>query len=379
MKRRSFLAATGAAGAASIGVAHARKPAILPRYLNREFIRVGIVGLSPYSAADDYIRLINDPAIPPRTNMLVTAVNARKDGFREAFRGSDTFVSEQAGLLAERNDTARFRTEYGVEHIVDSPHEMTELVDAVFVMEPQDAAGDARMFLDAGIPVCVTAPFARTMRDTRELVRCAEEQDVMLMGGSYVPWHPALRAARSRIDRNTVQHYYTESTADTLLTGLFHGLGTALALAGGDVLECSTHGMQDTLTGDPTAPSPVTVYPVHVPTAIERDRIVGSVSTWYSRPHEAWAKVFTDDGTVEEHITPGDNDSPDTAGNRLLAFIRAADRAFETGVAPETSEYLLEYMRVMLMAHRSGTLGGRSVGRYEIEEHALPRVVTEPA
>ena len=377
MKRRSFLAASGAAGAASIGVARARKPAILPRRLNRDYIRVGIVGLGPYSAADDYIRIINDPAVPPRTNMLVTAVCGNNGDYRGLFRGSNTFVSEQADRLAERYDTGRFRAEYGVEHIVESPRDMTGLVDAVFVMEPQDAVGDARMFLEAGIPVCVTAPFARTIRDANELVRCAGEQGVMLMGGSYIPWHPALRAARDRIDRNTVQHYYTESAADTLLIGLFHTLGAALALAGGDVFECSTHGMQGTLTGDPAAPPPVTAYLVHAPAATDRDRIVGSVSTWNGRPHKAWVKVHTDSGTVEEHVTPGDDESPETAEHRLLPFLRAADRAFETGVAPETTEYLLENVRVMLMAHRSGTMGGRPVGRDEIDDHELPRVVSE--
>ena len=70
MKRRRFLKNATAIGA-TVGLttqtALARKPAIARRKLKRDFIRVGMVGLGPYSHAMAYTQPINEPSIPPRT------------------------------------------------------------------------------------------------------------------------------------------------------------------------------------------------------------------------------------------------------------------------------------------------------------------------
>jgi len=377
MKRRAFITAAGAAGAVTACTASARKPAILPRRLDRDSIRVGIVGLGPYSAADRFIRLINDPSVPPRTNMRVTAVCERTAGYRGLFRGSDDFIDRQSALLAERFDMDRFRTEFGVEHIVPAPRDMIGQVDAVIVTESQAADGDARLFMESGLPVCVAAPFARTLGDARELARYAAERGVMLMGGSYLPWTASLQTASDRIDRNTVQHYYTESAADTLLTGLFHTLDMARALAGGHVIEISTHGVRNSGAGDPATPPPVTAYLVHEPAGPDRDRIVGSASTWYGRPNDAWVKVFTDSGAVEEHVGSPSEKYPEDRGHEILPYLGIVDRAFETGVAPRAKEYVVEITALMLMAHQSATRGGTPVGHDEIDACALPDVVSE--
>ena len=106
LKRRQFIKSATAAGVSvglSAGAAHARKPAILKRTLKRDFIKVGMVGLGPYSHAMAYTTAINEPSVPPRTNMKVVAVWGKKDGYLSSLRGSEKWKKSRVeGLGAGR-------------------------------------------------------------------------------------------------------------------------------------------------------------------------------------------------------------------------------------------------------------------------------------
>ena len=94
MKRRQFIQDAAVAGVTvglTSGVVHAQKPAIMKRTLKHDFIRVGMVGLGPYSHAMAYTKAINDPSIPPRTNMQVIAVWGKEDGYLSSLKGTDEF------------------------------------------------------------------------------------------------------------------------------------------------------------------------------------------------------------------------------------------------------------------------------------------------
>ncbi len=100
MKRRGFLktAAAGAALGASAEGALAQKTGKRPA-LKRDFMRIGMVGLGPYSHAMAYTDAINDPTVPPRTNMKVVAVWGRADGYAGSVRGAEEWKKKRIDEL----------------------------------------------------------------------------------------------------------------------------------------------------------------------------------------------------------------------------------------------------------------------------------------
>ena len=154
IKRRQFIKTAVSAGATAglaAGTAEARKPALReglkPRY---DLIRVGMVGLGPYSHAMAYTAAINEPSVPPRTNMHVVAIWGREDMYRSSFRGSAEWIDKRVKELANYMSIKKFTDTLGVKHIVKSPEDMVKLVDAVFIMDPPDALKLARPFLEEG-------------------------------------------------------------------------------------------------------------------------------------------------------------------------------------------------------------------------------------
>lgn len=377
MKRRTFIT-TAAAGMAAAGgpAALARKPAIGGRTLDREFIRVGMLGLGPYSNAASYIQVINSQLVPPRTPLRVTAVWGKPGGYASSFRGNTAFVEERMRELAERNSIERFRWEYGVERIVDEPEAMMDDVDAVFVTDPEDSLRLARPFLDRGMPVYVDRPVAWSVAEARELVTLARANNTTLVAGSYLPWMPEVRALASRIDRNILQHYYIDGRAERFVADMSSIIETALMLSGGEVESCCTNG----LSGDPAVDTaelpPVMVHLTYRKRTVERDRVLGAISSWYTEPCLAWMKVHMDRRLMEQRVLDTLSDNPvDYEEHHWLPLIMGISRAFEMGSWPETDAAIISKVTVLLMAHRSGVSGGEPVTAADVEGYELPRLI----
>ena len=381
-KRRQFIKSATAAGASvclSAGVAHARKPAILKRTLKRDFIKVGMVGLGPYSHAMAYTAAINEPSVPPRTNMKVVAVWGKKDSYLSSFRGSEKWKKSQ--VEDHRNDLNidKFKKELGVEHIVNNHEEMVKLVDAVFITDPEDSLNLARPFLEEGKPVFVNRPMAWTMYEAREIVRLAKENKCALVTGSCVPWMNEFQVAASRIDPQKVQHYYVDGSTANFGSYMPHILETAQKLVGGKVIKCSTHGVTWPADEDPLNIPPIMTHLEHEKISEDRDPVIGVASTWFGQPYRNWAKVHLDNDVVEQGVFWEGARGIYHDEHLWLPFLRVIGNAFETGVWPEDEDYILNKVATMLMAHKSGVKGGSTVGIDEIENHSLPRFETEKA
>lgn len=381
MKRRNFIKNAATAGAA-VGLtsrtAYARKPAVLKRKLKHDFIKVGMVGLGPYSHAMAYTQAINEPSVPPRTNMKVVAVWGKEDKYRSSLRGTDEFIKKRVDSLTNYQSTDKYTKELGVEHIVKRPEDMVRLIDAVFIMDPEDALNLARPFLKEGMPVFINRPFAWTMSEAREIIRLANESGSALITGSCVPWMNEFQVARSRIQTRKVQHYYVDGSTANLCSYMPHILETAQMLVGGKVIRCSTHGVTWPADEDPLDIPPVMTHLEYEKIEDDRNPVVGVASTWYGQPWRNWAKVHCDRDVVEQGIYwEGAGDKVANDEHLWLPFLRVVDRTFETGSSPEDGEYILQKVSTMLMAHKSGVEGGEPVGIDEIENHSLPRFETE--
>ena len=382
MKRRQFIRNATVAGAAGLasGTAHARKPAVMGRSVKREFIRVGMVGLGPYSHAMAYTKAINEPSVPPRTNMKVVAVWGKADNYRSSLRGSDEFVAKRVTSLTNYQSRDIYTNELGVEHIVRRPEDMVKMVDAVFIMDPEDSLNLARPFLEEGMPIFINRPVAWTMRDAREILRLAKENDSAVITGSCVPWMNEFQVVKYRLETRKIQHYYTDGSTANFCSYMPHILETAQMLVGGKAIRCSTHGVTWPADEDPLSIPPVMTHLEYEKIEESRNPVVGVASTWFGQPYRNWIKIHSDRDVIEQGVLwEGADDKVANDEHLWLPLLRAVDRTFETGNSPEDDDYILQKVANMLMAHKSGVEGGRPVGLDEIESHSLPRFETEKA
>lgn len=382
MKRRRFLKTAAVAGAAAGLTAEAtgaEPKTSKRRVLKRDFLRIGMVGLGPYSHAMAYTEALNDPSVPPRTNMRVVTVWGREDGYANSLKGSDEWKKKRLAELQSYLSKETFTAKLGVTRIVKRPEEMVKLVDGVFITDPEDSLNLARPFLERGMPVFINRPMAWTIKDAREILRLAKGSGSVLVTGSCVPWMAEFQVARSRIDPAKVQHYYIDGSTANLCSYLPHILETAQMLVGGKVVRCSTHGLTWPKDEDPLSIPPVIVH-LEYEKIKERNPVIGVASTWFGAPYRNWAKVHLDNEVVEEGVLwEGSIGAANTDDHLWLPFLRVIGCAFETGEWPQDADTVLNKVETMLMAHKSGCEGGRPVGITEIEDHSLPRYETEKA
>lgn len=382
LKRRDFMkraTVTGAALSAGTASAAAKKPATRdPRNLRRDLLRVGMVGLGPYSHAMAYTAAINEPSLPPRTNMKVIAVWGKDDWYRSELRGSEEWKNKRVNDLKSYMSHEKFTGELGVEHVVKSPEEMVRLVDAVFIMDPKNSLELARPFIEEKKAIFINRPIAWSMSDAREILRLVRENDVPLITGSCVPWMNEMQVAKSRIDPAKIQSYYTDGSTANFCSYMPHILETAHMLIGGKVVRCSTHGMTWPADEDPLSIPPVMTHLEYEKSDPERNPVIGVASTWFGQPYRNWIKVHLDNDVVEQGIFWEGDRGIDHDEHLWLPFLRVVGRTFETGVSPEDADAILNKVATMLMAHKSG-VEKRPVGIGEIENHRLPMYETEKA
>jgi hypothetical protein len=217
------------------------------------------------------------------------------------------------------------------------------------------------------------------MREALEIIRLAKEHKATLVTGSCVPWKQDIQAAKYKTNQEKVQHYYSAGTCASFVWYMPDIFETIQMLVGGKVIQCSTHGVTWPADDDPLVIPPVMAHFVYQKTSTDRDPVIGVASNWRdNRSLRFWIKVHLDDDVIERcSYESGDKLVHDEL--LWLPFLRIIDRAFETGVWPEDEDYILHKVAMMLMAHKSGVEGGRPVSVDEIENHSLPRFITEKA
>lgn len=395
MKRRKFLKTAAITGASAGIVTKARgaeSNASRARTLKRDLMRIGMVGYGPYSRAKEYTQAINDPSMPPRTNMQVVAVWGREDGYAASLRGTDEWKKkrlDEIQAFAGKENLAKF----GIKTVVKRPEDLVPLVDGVFINDPDNALALARPFLAKGMPVLVTSPVAWSIRDARELVRLAKEGGSVLVAGSSVPWLKEFQVARSRINQAGTSVYYAEGLTESFCLSFPDIIETVQMLVGGRIERCATFGISWPRDEDPLSIPQVMAHFQHE--KIEQSNpIVGVVTTWPGDPFRNWVAVHTRSaargaqgggrsrrgGPVEMGVMMEGSDLPvDTAEHLWLPFLRVVGRAFETGVWPQDEATILQKVEIMLMAHKSGISNGMPVNIKEIEDYSLPGFQTEKA
>ena len=381
MKRRQFIKTAAAAGSAA-GITgatvHAASKSGSQIKLKKDFLRIGMVGLGPYSHAMMYTEALNNPDTPPRSNLRVTAVWGREDGYVNSFKGTAEWKQKRLKDLHDYMSIDKFTGTYGIKHVVKNPKDMIKHVDAVFITDPEDSLNLARPFLEKGMPVFVNRPVAWNMHDAREIVKLAKQSGSTLVTGSCVPWMLEIQVIKGRIDPANVQHYYIEGSGANFCSYHSHIFETALKLVPGKVISCSTFGWNAPPDEDPLDIPVIYTHLEYEKTADDRDPIRGLATNAYEKPIRSWVKVHLDKEVIEQRVYwEGVVGGVAHDDHISMPLMQAIDRAFLTGEWPEDENHILNKVAVMLMAHKSGLKKGHPVNRDEIEDHTLPRYQTE--
>ena len=379
IKRRNFVKMAAAAGVSSglgaCGSAGIKPGSVDSSGIRFDFLRVGMVGFSPYAPCLEIFKLVNSLAAPPVSNMRITALWAAGDNYRSLYRGDETSVLSRVNAC--RDDLAFItRTkEHLNPRIVKQPEDMVSLVDAVMIMDPHNSLSLAGPFIRARKPVYIASPIAWNMSDARAIVRLARNNNCPLITGSHIPWIDEIQVAASRIDKSVIQHFFIDGASDSFCTTLPRILETARMVVGGRVIRCSTHGMTWGTDEDPDSMTPVMV---HLEYELMEDRtepVVGVASTWYGEPNRLWMKVHFDRQAVEEGVS-FEGDGYDSVARLFVPFLRMLGASMEQGVSPEDIDAVTDKVAVMLMAHKSGVSDSMPTERKDIGNHELPRFIT---
>lgn len=133
-------------------------------------------------------------------------------------RAVERFLLDKVELCAiwdyDQNHAEKFADKFNISEVVRKPEDMVGKVDAVLLAggrkppkadEPWGVQKDdhltlSRPFLEAGIPVLVDKPLADTVEDAAEMIRLAQENNVLLMSSSANRFAAEVRALKQLVD-----------------------------------------------------------------------------------------------------------------------------------------------------------------------------------
>ncbi|MFN0125022.1 MAG: Gfo/Idh/MocA family protein [Blastocatellia bacterium] len=149
-------------------------------------LRLGIIGLDT-SHVTAFTQVLNDPSRPDHVpGARVVA----------AFKGGSPDVESSATRVDKF--TAELKDKWGVE-IVGSIEELCRKVDAVLLesVDGRPHLAQARPVIAAKKPLFIDKPFAASLKDAKEIVRLARQNNVPFFSSSSLRFVPEYQAARN--------------------------------------------------------------------------------------------------------------------------------------------------------------------------------------
>jgi hypothetical protein len=118
--------------------------------------------------------------------------------------------------------------------VCEKLEDMTEGIDAVFVADCDGGGGDhlelSRPFLEKGISAFVDKPFASTLKDAKEIVRLAKENNALLFNSSILSVVPAAEQFKRRFEEISKTYYPVPAEApEGIGLGMIKGVGGAFS------------------------------------------------------------------------------------------------------------------------------------------------------
>lgn len=156
----------------------------LASFADENIIRLGMIGLDT-SHVIAFTKMLNDPNHPdhvPGAKVIA------------AFKGGSPDVKDSA----DRVDgyTQQLKDDWGVQ-IVNTIPALCEMVDGILIesIDGRPHLQQAKLVIDAGLPLFIDKPVAGSFEDVVEIARYAKAHNVPWFGGSSLRWWKGVRDA----------------------------------------------------------------------------------------------------------------------------------------------------------------------------------------
>lgn len=266
----------------------------------------------------------------------------------------------------DREQAERFAAQYGlvvVEHYAD----LAGKVDGVILGNQHEVAVFKhllRPYLEAGMPVFVNRPFAANLKDAGEIVELAARHGAPLMTGSSFEYVKEAEIVRQQVRAGgQIRGYLVDNGAAEYAWHGIHGLLFAYACVGGGVRRVAH------LRPDREDPNGVGLIVLEHEGRDGGAPFYGCIQPTGS---QAWIKVYTEGGSIEQKLWP-EGSAWDRDSFLWLPLLLRMQEMFASRTLPEPYESIYEKTHIFLAGFKSGLeRGGAPVALSEVGDWTSP-------
>ena len=360
---------------------------------SRKVIKIGWVGLGPFSFYGHYIHVINNIFRDYNfLNMRVTHIWA--DNYRKNFAGSPEYIKKMLDYWENgENCLKEVVKKCSIPNVVNDFHDMADKVDAAMIMDFDRSYELAEPFLKKGLPIFLCSPVAVSVPELQKILDLAKSSGSAVYSGSFttdmhenqIRYKSIKRASISSADaskRKSSTDYvevkkdeittFFASTAHHFFTSYANdGLEPVHRLIGKGARKVSLIGWDGSKGYDPTG-IPISRIHLEYEPRGENPPIQGVLTLGGNKNEMEWFKVYYTDHTILEGKT-------DWSDMELVFrdFLVNLQEVFTTNKSLEYPEDILYTLKVVIAAYKSANEGNRPVSLDEVGDYRLPTVRIE--
>ncbi len=333
-------------------------------------LRVGWVGLGPFSFYGDYIRVINNVFRDYNfLNMRVTHIWG--DDYRRNYKGSPEYVEKMMKYWAGEHSPQGLAKICNIPNVCTDFHEMVDSVDAAMIMDFDRAYELAEPFLKKGLPIFLCSPVAVNVPECEKILDSAEANNAAVYSGSFTASMPENEIRYQTIRRNKVTSFMSATSLGFYTSYANDGLEPIHWLIGGRIKKVALHGWDGSKGYDPTGIPPSRMNLEYEPQG-GKPPIQGMLALGGFKKEMEWYRVYYDDHTIFEGIT-----NWSSFELTFWNFLTNIQQVFVTNKSLETRQDILDKLRVVIAGYKSANEGGRVIDVDEIGDYRMPTVRIE--
>ena len=337
---------------------------------SQRVLRVGWVGLGPFSFYGDYIRVINNVSRDYNfLNMRVTHIWG--DDYRKNFKGRPEYVDKLMKFWSDEHSPQGLAKICNIPNVCKDFHEMVGQVDAAMIMDFDRAYELAEPFLKKGLPIFLCSPVAVNVPECEKILDLAEANKAAVYSGSFTASMPESEIRYKNVKRNKIASFFASTSLGFYTSYANDGLEPLHWLIGGKVKKVALHGWDGSKGYDPTGIPPSRINLEYEPKE-GKPPIQGVLALGGEKKEMEWYRVYYDDHTVFEGTTDWSNYEL-----TFWNFLTNMQQVFATNKSLETRQDILDKLRVVIAGFKSANEGGRVIDVNEIGDYRLPTVRIE--
>ena len=338
---------------------------------SQKIIRVGWVGLGPFSFYGAYNNVINN--IFRDYNFLnMRTTHIWGDNYSKNYAGSPEFVNKMLDFWHKgENSPGELAKKCNIPNVCSDFREMVDEVDAAMIMDFDRAYELAEPFIKRGLPIFLCSPVAVNVPECERILDLAEAYGSAVYTGSFTVGRQETQSLYSRVKRDQITTFFA-STSHAFFTSYANdGLEPIHSLIGPGVCKVALHGWNGSSGYDPTG---IPVSRIHLEYEPRGDYppIQGVLTLGGFKKEREWFRVCYHDHTILEGDTTWST-------NELVFrdFLINVQEVFATNKSIETREDIITKLKVVIAAYKSANEGNRPVSLDAVGDYRLPTVRIE--